>query len=201
MKILLTGFDPFGGEKMNPALQAVRLTQAPDGITLIKLEVPTVFGKSLSCVTDAIERYHPDSVVCVGQAGGRSAVTPERVAINIMDATIADNEGTVPVDQPVIPGGDAAIFSTLPIKAMVAAMERSGIPAAVSNSAGTFVCNQLMYGVLDYCRRNCPSTTAGFIHVPFLPEQTVDRPQYPSLSLPRIVTALEAALTALFPSE
>lgn len=197
MKILLTAFDPFGGETVNPALKAVSLVKAPEGVELVKLEVPTVFGKSVDVVADTMERERPDAVVCVGQAGGRSAVTPERVAINLMDAGIADNEGNIPVDLPVVPGGENALFSTLPVKAIVAAIQAAGIPAQFSCSAGTFVCNQLLYGVLNLCKEKFPDTLAGFIHVPFLPEQTVDRPQMPSLPLSSIVTALEAALSCI----
>lgn len=197
MKILLTAFDPFGGETVNPALKAVSLVKAPEGVELVKLEVPTVFGKSVDAVADTMDRERPDAVVCVGQAGGRSAVTPERVAINLMDAGIADNEGNIPVDLPVVPGGENALFSTLPVKAIVAAIQAAGIPAQLSCSAGTFVCNQLLYGVLNLCKEKFPGTLAGFIHVPFLPEQTADRPQMPSLPLSSIVTALEAALSCI----
>lgn len=197
MKILLTAFDAFGGESINPALKAVSLVKAPEGVELSKLEVPTVFGKSVDVVAAAMEREHPDAVVCIGQAGGRKAVTPERVAINLMDAGIADNEGVIPVDLPIVPGGENALFSTLPIKAMVAAIQAAGVPAQLSNSAGTFVCNQLLYGVLNLCKQKFPSTIAGFIHVPFLPEQTVSRPEMPSLPLASMVTALEAALACI----
>ena len=197
MKILLTAFDAFGGETINPALKAVSLVKAPEGVELVKLEVPTVFGTSVDVVAAAMEREQPDAVVCVGQAGGRSAVTPERVAINLMDAGIADNEGNIPVDLPVVPGGENALFSTLPVKAIVAAIQAADIPAQLSCSAGTFVCNQLLYGVLNLCQEKFPNTLAGFIHVPFLPEQTVDRPEMPSLPLASIVTALEAALSCV----
>ena len=197
MKILLTAFDAFGGETINPALKAVSLVKAPEGVELVKLEVPTVFGKSVDIVAAVMERERPDAVVCIGQAGGRSAVTPERVAINLMDAGIADNEGNIPVDLPVVPGGENALFSTLPVKAMVSAIQAAGIPAQLSCSAGTFVCNQLLYGVLNLCKEELPNTLAGFIHVPFLPEQTADHPQMSSLPLASLVTALEAALSCI----
>ncbi len=197
MKILLTAFDAFGGESINPALKAVSLVKAPEGVELSKLEVPTVFGKSVDVVAAAMEREQPDAVICIGQAGGRKAVTPERVAINLMDAGIADNEGFIPVDLPIVPGGENALFSTLPIKAMVFAIQAAGVPAQLSNSAGTFVCNQLLYGVLNLCKEKFPNTIAGFIHVPFLPEQTVSRTEMPSLSLASMVTALEAALACI----
>lgn len=197
MKILLTAFDAFGGESINPALKAVFQVKPPAGTDLIRLEVPTVFGKSIDVVAAAIEREHPDAVVCVGQAGGRSAVTPERIAINLMDASIPDNEGNMPVDLPIIPEGENALFSTLPVKAIIAAIQSAGIPSQISNSAGTFVCNQLMYGVLHLCRAKYPKTIAGFIHVPFLPEQTVRRPGTPCLPLDRITAALEAAVRCI----
>ena len=149
MKLLLTAFDPFGGDKINPALEAVKLVKDKvGGVEVIKLEVPTVFGKSVEKVADAIEANQPDAVLCVGQAGGRFDITPERVAINVDDARIPDNEGNQPVDQPVFADGAPAYFATLPIKAMVQSIKEAGLPASVSNTAGTFVCNHLMYGVL-----------------------------------------------------
>ena len=193
MKILITGFDPFGGEKINPAYEAVKLLSAPEGTELIKLQLPTVFGKSLEEAISCIKKEKPDVIICVGQAGGRAAVTPERVAINIMDASSPDNLGNCPVDMPVIPGGKAAYFSTLPVKAMVEAIKAQGVAAQLSNSAGTFVCNQLMYGVLQYCEENLPGTRAGFIHVPYLPSQA-EKKQLPSLSLEDMVKALNACL-------
>ena len=164
---------------------------------LVRLEVPTVFGASIDTVAAAMARERPDAVLCIGQAGGRSAVTPERVAINLMDATIADNAGVIPVDQPVICGGENALFSTLPVKAMVRAIQAAGVPAQLSCSAGTFVCNQLLYGVLDLCRHRYSSTRAGFIHVPFLPEQAEKYPGRPGMPLDQMVTALEAALACI----
>ena len=139
MKILLTGFDPFGGESINPALEAVKLVKAPAGAELIRLEVPTVFGRSVATVLEAVRLHRPDAVVCVGQAAGRGEITPERVAINIADASIPDNEGNQPCDAPIVPEGENACFSTLPVKAMVEAIRAAGLPASVSNTAGTFV--------------------------------------------------------------
>ena len=196
MKILLTGFDPFGGESVNPALEAVKLVQAPAGVELVKLEVPTVFSASIDTVLAAMERERPDAVVCIGQAGGRDKITPERVAINVSDARIADNAGQQPVDEPVYADGPAAYFSTLPIKAMVAAIESAGVGAAVSNSAGTFVCNQLMYGVLYHVQRAYPGMRGGFIHVPCIPRQVAGTDK-PSMPLTDIVKGLEAVLAAV----
>ena len=151
MKLLLTAFDPFGGESVNPALEAIRLV--PDevaGWEIAKLEVPTVFGASVDTVAQAIRRETPDAVLCIGQAGGRCDLTPERVAINIDDARIADNAGNQPIDAPIAKDGPAAYFATLPVKAMAAAIREAGLPASVSNTAGTFVCNHLMYRVLHH---------------------------------------------------
>ena len=197
MKILLTGFDPFGGETINPSWEAVCRTSAPEGVELVKLQVPTVFGTSVEVVAEAVRREKPDAVVCVGQAGGRTAVTPERVAVNCMDASIGDNRGFIPKDVPVREGGPDGLLSTLPVKAMVEAVCRAGVPCQLSNTAGTFVCNQLMYGVLLLCREEFPDTGAGFIHLPFLPQQTARKPGYASMSLGDMVTALEAALGAI----
>ena len=199
MKILVTAFDPFGGETVNPALETVLLL--PDviaGADILKLMVPTVFTKSAEIVAEAMAIHLPDAVVCIGQAGGRTAITPERVAINIDDARIMDNEGNHPVDQSIIPGGPAAYFSTLPIKAMVQAITDVGHPAAISNTAGTFVCNHLMYHVLHLTAKKYPGMLGGFIHVPYLHEQT-QRQEKPcfSMALSDIVQGLEAAISAV----
>ena len=198
MKILLTGFDPFGGESINPAWEAVKRVKAPAGAELIRLEVPTVFGRSITTVLTSMRLHRPDVVVCVGQAAGRSEITPERVAINIADASIPDNEGNRPCDTPIYPDGENACFSTLPVKAMVEAIKAAGLPASLSNTAGTFVCNQLMYGLLYHISREFPGMGGGFIHVPCIPEQAarIEKP-VPSLPLPEIVRGLEAALSAL----
>ena len=176
MKLLLTAFDPFGGEKINPALEAVKRVQDKIGdLEIVKLEVPTVFYKSIDTVTNAIEKEHPDVVLCIGQAGGRFDITPERVAININDARIPDNEGNQPLSGPIFEDGENAYFSSLPIKAMVAEIRKADIPASVSNSAGTFVCNHLMYGVLYTIAKKYPSMCGGFMHVPFITSQVVNQ--------------------------
>ena len=199
MKLLLTAFDPFGGEKINPALEAVKRVQDKIGdLEIVKLEVPTVFYKSIDTVTNAIEKERPDVVLCIGQAGGRFDLTPERVAININDARIPDNEGNQPLNGPIFEDGENAYFSSLPIKAMVAEIRKADIPASVSNSAGTFVCNHLMYGVLYTIAKKYPSMRGGFMHVPFITSQVVNRPtNAPSLSLDTIVKGIEAACKAL----
>ena len=197
-KILLTGFDPFGGELVNPAWEAVKLIKAPQGLTLVKLQVPTVFALSGETVMEAVRREKPYAVVCIGQALGRNAVTPERVAINVDDGRIADNAGMQPVDEPIRADGPAAYFATLPVKKMVEAIKAAGYPGTLSNSAGTFVCNHLMYALLDGLAREFPEVKGGFIHVPGLPEQAERAgSSCPSLELQAIVGALEAALGVL----
>ncbi|MCG8453116.1 MAG: pyroglutamyl-peptidase I [Spirochaetales bacterium] len=196
MKVLITGFDPFGGESINPAYEAVkRLPSQISGAEIVTLEVPTVFGKSIEAVTTKIDQIHPDVVICVGQAGGRFEVTPERVAINVDDARIPDNEGNQPLGQPVLEGAPDAYFSTLPVKAMVQKIRKRGIPSALSNTAGTFVCNHLMFGVLDYLHQQNYGR-GGFIHIPFLMEQVVDKPGKPGMALETLTSALEAAIEA-----
>ncbi|MEG1651195.1 MAG: pyroglutamyl-peptidase I, partial [Oscillospiraceae bacterium] len=199
MKLLLTAFDPFGGDKINPALEAVKLVRDKIGeVEIIKLVVPTVFGKSIDTVAEAIEKYLPDEVLCIGQAGGRFDITPERVAINVDDARIPDNEGNQPIDKPIFADGEPAYFATIPIKAIAQRIKDAGLPSSVSNSAGTFVCNHLMYGVLYTLAKKYPKMRGGFIHVPFIPSQVVGRPApAPSLSITDITRGLEAAIAAI----
>lgn len=198
MKILLTAFTPFDGESINPALEAMKLLPDKIGnLAVLKLEVPTVFGKSAKLAIEKIEREKPDFVLSIGQAGGRAEITPERIAINIDDAGIPDNEGNQPVDRPIVPDGENAYFSNLPIKAMVEAMKKEGIPASVSNSAGTYVCNHLLFSVLYYIKKNALPIKAGFIHVPYIPEQTVNKRDKPSMSLAEIVRGLKASIEAI----
>jgi pyroglutamyl-peptidase len=198
MKLLLTAFDPFGGDKVNPALEAVKLVSPRVGnVEVLKLEVPTVFQKSIDKVVETIKKEKPDVVLCVGQAGGRFEVTPERVAINVDDARIKDNEGNQPVG-PIYEDGENAYFSSLPIKAMVKKIREAGLPSSVSNTAGTFVCNHLMYGLLYHIDRSFPAVRGGFIHVPFIPAQVVDRPApSPCMALTDITRALEEAIKAI----
>jgi len=198
MKIMLTAFDPFGGEKINPALEAVKLVK-PElfEAEIIKVEIPTVFGKSIATALAAMEEHRPDVVFCIGQAGGRFDMTPERVAINIDDGRIPDNEGNQPVDQVIFEDGEPAYFSMLPIKAMVAAMKAEGIPASVSNTAGTYVCNHIMYGVLYHIHKSFPGMRGGFMHVPFTTEQVLNRPNTPSLSSEQIARGIEIAVQAI----
>ncbi|WP_313469670.1 pyroglutamyl-peptidase I [Carnobacterium sp.] len=198
MKILVTGFDPFGGEKINPALEAVKgLEDTIKGAEIKKLEIPTVFGKAAEVVKSAIEEFHPDVVLNVGQAGGRFALTPERVAINVDDARIPDNEGNQPIDAAIQEQGDAAYFTQLPVKAMVTAIKSAGLPGAVSNTAGTFVCNHIMYQVQYLIATSYPEIKGGFIHVPFIPEQVVDKAGQPFMNLSDMTKGLTAAIEAI----
>ena len=198
MKILITGFEPFGGEPLNPSWEAVR--RLPDKVAdaeVIKLQIPTVFGRSADVVRDAIVEHDPDVVVSVGQAGGRFAVSPERVAINLDDGRIPDNDGQQPIDTPIRPDGPPAYFSSLPVKAMMSAMNQAGVPAVVSNTAGTYVCNHIMYQILYLIDREFPGKRGGFIHVPYTPQQVVDKPGQPSLGVDEMTSALEAGLEAI----
>jgi pyroglutamyl-peptidase len=195
--VLITGFDPFGGESVNPAWEAVqRLPDTIGGAEVVTLEVPTVFDESLRVLETALADVRPDLAIGVGQAGGRTGFAVERVAINVNDARLDDNAGNRPVDTPVVAGGPAAYFATLPIKRMVAAIHEADLPASVSNSAGTFVCNHLMYGILHLLARDHPGARGGFIHVPYLPAQVVDKRGKPSMALDDVVRGLKAAVAA-----
>ena len=189
-KLLITGFDPFGGAEVNPSWQAVqRLPDRVGDFVLCKLEIPTVFGKATRVVLEKAAEFSPDVILCVGQAGGRAAVTPERIGVNIRDGRIADNEGNQPRGEFVAPDGPAAYFATVPVLAMAEAIEAGGIPATVSNSAGAFVCNDTLYGILHAFAGT--EVRCGFIHVPYLPEQGE-----PSMALENITKALELAIAA-----
>lgn len=202
MKILVTGFDPFGGEKINPALETIkRLPDTILGAQIIKLEIPTVVGKSLAKIAEAVEKENPDVVLSIGQAGGRSEITVERVGINIDDCRIPDNEGNQPIDEPVVKGGPAAYFVTVPIKAIVENIKAHNIPASISNTAGTFICNHVCYGVAHLAAARTAAgkpMKSGFIHIPFLPEQVIGKPALtPSMSLETIVSGITHALEAI----
>lgn len=197
MKVLITGFDPFGGESINPALEAVKMLKDEiAGAEIVKLQIPVVAGKSIEKVHEKMKEVNPDIVISVGQAGGRFGVTPERVAINITDARIPDNEGNQPIDEPIFADGDAAYFSNLPVKAMVQAIKDAGYPSSLSNTAGTYICNHVMYGILYYIHKEFPGVRGGFIHVPYAASQVVDKPNMPSMAIADITAALEAAIEA-----
>jgi len=198
MKILVTGFDPFGGEVTNPAIEAVkRLPVTIAGATIVKLEIPTVFGACATVVRQAIVDEQPDVVLSIGQAGGRAALTPELVAINLDDGRIPDNAGQQPVDQPIQSNGATAYFTQLPVKTMVQAIRAAGLPSQLSTTAGTYVCNHIMYQV-QYLRATAfPGLRAGFLHIPFLPSQVTTKPGQPSMSLADDVRGITAAIAAI----
>jgi pyroglutamyl-peptidase len=196
MRFLLTGFEPFDGDTLNPSAIAVEALAAErlPGVELTAAILPTTYAGALPALRALILRHLPDIVLSVGQAGGRPEMSVERVAINIDDGRIADNAGVSRIDEPVISGGPAAYFATLPIKAMVAAIRAGGIPAHVSQSAGTFLCNHVFYGACHIAATTRPGLRAGFIHVPFLPEQAARRGGAASMSLDLIVAALRIAV-------
>ena len=199
MKLLITGFDPFGNESINPAWEAVNLLPSKiEGVEVIKLQIPTVFNDSIDMILEGVKEHKPDVVICVGQAGGRFDMTIERVAINLDDARIKDNRGNQPIDEPVYADGQDAYFTNLPIKAMVEEMKKVNIPASISNSAGTYVCNHVMYGVLYHINKFALVKKGGFIHVPFIPEQVLDKKNMPSMDLKSIARALEASIKGLY---
>ena len=190
-KLLITGFDPFGGSAINPAWEAVKaLPEQVGECVLCKLQIPTIFGLAAEKALALAEEFRPDVILCIGQAGGRSAITPERIAVNIRDGKIPDNAGYQPSGEPVAEQGPAAYFTTVPVNDMVAAICNCGVSAIASNSAGAFVCNDTLYALLHHYAQS--SVRVGFIHVPYLPEQGT-----PSLPLSDIVRGLEAAISVL----
>lgn len=198
MKILVTGFDPFGGEPINPAIESVkRLPDNIAGAEIIKLEIPTVRKKSLEKIEKAINEHNPDVILSIGQAGGRFDISIERVGINLDDFRIPDNEGNQIIDEPVFPDGENSYFVKLPVKAMVQNVQKNNIPASVSYTAGTFVCNHVLYGVLYLIEKKYKGKKSGFIHIPFLPQQVVDKRNTPSMELNTIVKGLTAAIEAI----
>jgi len=196
--VLLTGFEPFGGESTNPSWRVAQALHGEviAGAQVVAVQLPCVFGESLSVLQEALAQHGPRLVLVLGlgQATGRCELTPERVAINVDDARIADNAGARPVDTAVVPGGPAAYFSTLPIKAMVAAMRAEGVPASVSQTAGTFVCNHVFYGLM-HALQTRRGVRGGFMHVPLLPEQAARLPGQPSLELATQVAGVRVALS------
>lgn len=198
MKVLVTGFEPFGGEIINPAYEAVKnLADEIDGAEIIKKEIPTVFHKSITLLDNLIEKNTPDITLCIGQAGGRFEISVERVAINVDDARIPDNEGNQPIDIPIFEDGKNAYFTNIPVKAVIKEINQYKIPASVSNTAGTFVCNHIMYGLLYLIEKKYPGMKGGFIHVPFIPEQVIEKKNMPSLSLKNIINGLTYGIKAV----
>lgn len=194
MKIIVTGFDPFGGETINPSIECVKALPEIEGVELIRLELPTVFKESAKRLNEVINDVKPDAVLSVGQAGGRPGITMERIAINVDDARIPDNISQQPIDETIQTEGEAAYFTTLPIKRIVKAIREAGISAEVSNSAGTFVCNHIMYQALFAATKADKPFKAGFMHIPFIPEQTTDKP---SLPLEESTRALQIAIETI----
>ena len=194
MKIIVTGFDPFGGEKINPSIECVKALPEIEGVELIRLELPTVFKESAKRLNEVINDVKPDAVLSVGQAGGRPGSTMERIAMNVDDARIPDNISQQPIDEAIQLDGEAAYFTTLPIKRIVKAIREAGISAEVSNSAGTFVCNHIMYQALFAATKADKPFKAGFMHIPFIPEQTTDKP---SLPLEESAKALQIAIETI----
>ncbi|WEG14465.1 pyroglutamyl-peptidase I [Pullulanibacillus sp. KACC 23026] len=194
-KILLTGFEPFGGEPLNPSLEAIKLLNGEtiDGSEIVSKGLPVVFGEARPVLEEYIKEINPELVISVGQAGGRSAISVERVAINVSDGRIPDNKGYQPIDEPINEKGPVAYWSMLPIKAIVKSIREAGIPAEVSQTAGTYVCNYIFYALMDILTEY-KGIRGGFIHIPFIPEQAVRNPGQPSLSLEDIVKAIRIAI-------
>ena len=191
-KLLITGFEPFGGESTNPSWDSVeRLPEEINGYNLTKLRLPVVFGEAAEKTVEVASETEPDVILCIGQAGGRAAVTPELVGINLRHASIPDNSGNQPTDEPIAPKGETAYFSTLPVRRIADAVKNAGIPAAVSYSAGAYVCNDLLYTLLD--RFKDTNTRVGFIHIPYSKDQNKE----PSMEIEQIVKALTVAIESL----
>lgn len=199
MRIVITGFDPFGGETVNPAYEAVKLL--PDRVgdkELIKIKIPTAYRGGVKALEEAIERYRPDAVLSIGQAGGAACIRVERIAVNLAEARIPDNEGYQPVDKFLREDGENAYFSTLPVKEMQQAIVQAGYPSVLSYSAGTYVCNAVMYNALYLAQKNRPSMKAGFIHVPYTPQQVIGKSaDTPSMPVTAIAECLQAAIEAI----
>ena len=193
-KLLITGFEPFGGEAINPSWEAVvRLPERIGEYSLTKLRLPVVFGEAARIAISSADEGEFDAVLCIGQAGGRSAITPELVGINLRHATIPDNNGNQPSDETIIEGGSAAYFSTLPVREMSDAIKSAGLPSSVSYSAGAYVCNDLLYSLLEHFDRS--ETKVAFIHIPYSTEQG----KQPSMDIDDIVRGLTAAIECMAP--
>ncbi|MDC6165876.1 pyroglutamyl-peptidase I [Paucibacter sp. XJ19-41] len=201
MNILLTGFEPFGGEAINPAWEIARALdgEALGPARIVARQLPCVFGQSLRVLDQALAELRPGLVLALGQAGGRSDLSLERVAINVDDARIADNTGAQPIDMPVLENGPAAYFSTLPIKAIVHGLRAAGLPASVSQSAGTFVCNHLFYGLQH--RLAGSGVRSGFLHIPYLPEQAARSSGQPSMALASMIEGVRMTLALALQNE
>lgn len=196
-KVLLCGFEPFGGESRNPSWEVAQQIAAapPEGTTVTALRLPVIRFEAVARVIAAIEVERPELVIALGQAGGRSRVTPERIAINVDDYRSPDNAGNRPAGEPIVEGGPAAHWCTLPVKGIANAIQQAGIPAAISNSAGTYLCNHTAFGILDYLNTKALTTPAGFIHLPYLPEQALGKAgEVASMSLELMTEAIRIAI-------
>jgi pyroglutamyl-peptidase len=195
LRALVTGFEPFGGDGINPSSLAVdRLKKKYGSVVVHTATLPCSFARSRGVLQEAIDRAKPDIVLCVGLAGGRSELCLERVGINVQDARIRDNDGKQPIDKPVVKDGPAARFATLPIKACVAAMRQAGLAATVSNTAGTFVCNHILYALMDIASRHPTPLRGGFLHVPYAPEQIAKVGTAPSMAIADVTRGIEIIL-------
>lgn len=203
-KVLVTGFEPFGGERVNPSWEVVSKLQDLhiSGVSLAVRQLPCVFGQAIEALNKAIDEINPLMVICVGQAGGRSDISIERIGINVDDARIPDNDGQQPIDQAIVANGPAAYFSRLPIKALVNGLREAGIPASVSQTAGTYVCNHVMYGLLHrMAQGDTGIEKGGFIHVPYLPEQAAGHPGSASMAEKTLLEALELTIAIALHTE
>lgn len=201
-KILITGFEPFGGEVINPSWEVAKQLEGEYGsYQITSLQLPCVFDLSLAALYQKIDELQPDVVICIGQAGGRADISIERVAINLNDASIPDNQGNQPIDTAVVANAPDAYFTTLPVKAMVQAVKNTGIPATLSLTAGSYVCNHVMFGLLHHLNQNRPNCRGGFIHIPYLPEQGVNHRNVPTMSLETLEKGLRIAIQAAVETE
>lgn len=190
--VLLTGFEPFGNSSLNPSGEITKAVRAESIVTAI---LPVVFGQSAQMLKDLVDLHKPDVVLCLGQAEGRHAMTPERIAINIDDARMADNSGALVSERAVIEGGPDAYFSTLPVKEMVNAMKAAGVPAVISYSAGTFVCNHIFYALQHHLKGS--GVKSGFMHVPLMDQQRIEFTGLPTMPLAQMVAGVEAGLRVI----
>lgn len=204
--ILVTGFEPFGGMTVNPTQQLVSSlprTSLP-GVTLETAVLPVAYDECATVVRDLLDRHRPDAVIACGLAAGRTAVTPERIAVNVKDTAsdqaIADNAGRRPSDEPIAPDGPDGLFATLPVRAIVTALQAAGVPAAISNTAGTYICNNTMYAILDHLRRSGRAVPAGFIHFPASTEMALVDPRLPSMPMATMERALQVAIDTVVAS-
>lgn len=198
--VLVTGIEPFDGESLNPSWEAARAVDGTSrhGARFVARQLPCAIAEVRQALVEAIAQTDPVLVLCLGQAGGRADVSIERVAINVVDARIPDNAGRQPVDEPVIENGPAAYFAALPIKAMVKQLREAGIPASVSQSAGTYNCNAIFYALLHHIATERPALRGGFVHVPYLPQMATRHPGAPSLDVATLIEAIYVmAATAL----